>query len=116
MNVNKQSPLIELKSVSQLWQRLTTPAITTKDTDERIRSRFLAQLFLLVALFITIFLTLSFVVRPHAPHIEPRLIFTGISGALLLVSYTAVRKGYTTLAGVILVVQATVLVLALAAL
>ncbi len=114
--MNKQSPLTWFKPLSQLWQRLTTPAITVKDMDERIRSRFLAQLFLLVSLIITIVLTLRFILLPDVPNIELRLIVTWMTGGLLLVSYTAVRKGYTIIAGMVLVVQSTVLVFALAVL
>ena len=114
--MNKHSLLVRFKPVSQLWQRLTVPAITVKDTDERIRSRFLAQLFLLVSLVITVVLTLRFVLLPDVPNIELRLIVTWITGALLLVSYAAIRKGYMTIAGVVLVIHSTLLVLALAAL
>jgi hypothetical protein len=102
--VNKQSSLTWIKPVSQLWQRLTVPAITVKDTDERIRSRFLAQLFLLVSLVITVVLTLRFLLLPDVPNIEQRLIIIWTTGGLLLISYTAVRKGYMTVAGIVLVI------------
>lgn len=114
--MNKLSPPPWIKRASQLWQRVSAPAITVKNADERIRSGFLAQLFLLISLIITAVLTLRFLFYPDVPHIEHRLLATWISGLLLLVSYWAVRRGYTTLAGVMQVIQSTLLVLAFASL
>jgi PAS domain S-box-containing protein len=112
--VNKQFPQIGLTSASRLWQRLTTPTITLKDTDERIRSRFLAQLFLLVSLVMIVVLTLRYILWPNVPNVGMRLAVTWIGGVLLLVSYIAVHKGYTTVAGVVLVIQTTILILTFA--
>ncbi len=112
--MNKYSLLKLFKNIAHLWQRLTTPAMTVKDNDERIRVRFLAQLFLVVFIMVTGVLTLRFVLFPDIPNIQLRLIITWITGGLLLVSYATVRKGYTTLAGILLVVQSTLLLLGLA--
>lgn len=114
--MNKLSSPPWIKRASQLWQRVSAPAITVKNADERIRSGFLAQLFLLISLIITTVLTLRFLFYPDVPHIEERLLTTWISGLLLLISYWAVRRGYTTLAGVVQVIQSTLLVLAFASL
>jgi PAS domain S-box-containing protein len=75
---------------------------------------FLAQLFLVVSLALTGILTLRFLLLPDVPNVPLRLIITWISGGLLLVSYAVVRKGNTTLAGLILVIQSTLLVFGLA--
>ncbi len=114
--MNKHPLLTWLNNIANLWQRLTAPAIKVKNNDERIRVRFLAQLFLIVFLIITGVLTLRFLLFPDLPNIQLRLIITWISGGLLFVSYATVRKGYSSLAGIVVVVQSTVLVLGLAAL
>jgi PAS domain S-box-containing protein len=114
--VKKLSLLLPYKRISQLWQRVSTPASTVKNADERIRSGFLAQLFLLISLTITTILTLRFLLYPDVPNIDLRLGTTWIAGLLLLASYWAVRQGYAIVAGVIQVIQATFLVVAFASL
>jgi PAS domain S-box-containing protein len=113
--VDKHSLLIWLKRILNLWQQLTAPSLSVKDGDERIRVRFLTQLFLVVFIIITGILTLRFLLVPDVPNILLRLVIVWISGSLLLGSYVVVRKGYITLAGILLVVQSTVLVFGLTA-
>ncbi len=113
--MNKHLLLTRFKNIAPLWQRLTAPAMTVKDNDERIRVRFLAQLVLIVFVIITSILTLRFLLFPDVPNIQLRLIITWLSGGLLLVSYVILRKGYSVLAGIVVVIQSTLLVLGLAA-
>ncbi len=75
----------------------------------------MAQLFLIVFFTITGVLTLRFLLFPDLPHILLRLSIIWISGVLLLVSFAAVRKGYTRAAGILLVAQSTLIVFGLAA-
>ncbi len=112
--MNKYSLPTRFTSAAQIWQRLTSPSIAVKGDDERIRARFLAQLFLIVFSTLTFILTLRFIFFPYIPNVREALTIIWVSNSLLLVSYASVRKGYMTLAGSIMVIQSTILVFGLA--
>lgn len=95
-----------------LWQRLTEPVVDLPNTDDHVRARFLAQLFLLAAILLGVSLTLRYLLFPDVPQIPLRLLVAWLGTASILMPYYMVRRGQIFIAGLVLIIHIMLIIIA----
>lgn len=100
--------------LNQWWSRITEPLPNLRDSDQRIQARFLASLFLIIAAGLCIVLTGRYVLFDDLSE-RPLRIFIAFAGGLVaLLGYRLVRQGRIWSACILMIIQATVVILKLA--
>jgi len=103
---------VRLKPFVNLWQHLTEPVVELTNADDRIRARFLAQLFLLAALLFGIVLSLRYLLVPDVPQIPLRLLVAWLGAGAIVMPYFIVRRGQIFIAGMVLIIHIMLIIIA----
>lgn len=100
--------------LNQWWRDITEPLPDLLDSDQRIQARFLASLFLIIAAGLCIVLTGRYVLFDDLSE-RPLRMFIAFSGGLVaLLGYRLVRQGHIWSACILMIIQATIVILKLA--
>src|SRR5689334_4224205 len=97
----------------QLWNRLTEPFPEVQDSDQRYLSHLLAGILLLLAFIIITILPLRYLTTRDS-QTPIRLISAGTGFVLVFAAYRLARRGRTRAAISIVIILATVLIMATA--
>lgn len=100
-------------SLTKLWNRLTEPFPEVRDPDQRYLSRVMAGILLLLAFIIGVVLPLRYLTKIDA-NTPIRLASAAMGGCIVFAAYLLTRRGRTQLAMTLVIVLASILIMATA--